>query len=75
MCVCVCVFGRGGKGWGLSNPKSKLTFIEDKKEKEKKKGRKVAREARDESHMLFFYCFGCKSHMLFLVECYMLRVL
>ena len=35
MCVCVCVFG----GWGLGNPKSKLTFIEDKKEKEKKEGK------------------------------------
>lgn len=34
MCVCVCVFG----GWGLSNPKSKLTFIEDKEEKEGKEG-------------------------------------
>ena len=36
--MCVCVFGRGGKGWGLSNPKSKLTFIEDKEEKEGKEG-------------------------------------
>ena len=32
----VCVFLGG---WGLSNPKSKLTFTEDKKEKEKKEGK------------------------------------